>query len=89
MAVKLIIALLAAGITHVVAWLRRAAAKRRLADLDRGALCVLCGKSDMDRVGDSVRCLSCGHKVALSFLQSAKLTDSEIATMARPDDRRH
>ena len=88
MAFKLIIMVAAAITMSVASWLRRESAKRRLADLERGALCILCHKSDMERVGASVRCLSCGHKVTLSFLQSAKLTAGEIAEMARPDDRR-
>lgn len=68
--------------------MKRAAARRHLAEIDAGRRCIACEGTEVTVEGDVVRCAACGHRASLRALGSVRLSAQEIDDMTRPDDRR-
>lgn len=68
--------------------MKRAAARKLLAEIDAGKRCVACEGADVAVTGDTVRCQACGHVASLRALGAVQLNAREIDDMTRPDDRR-
>jgi hypothetical protein len=84
---KLIFFALIAVVSAVVVHMRKAEAKKRLAELDDGKRCVACNGTEMEVFRGNARCRRCGHTASLAGLRSAQITDAEIAKITAPDDR--
>jgi hypothetical protein len=69
-----------------VIWMgRRADARKRLDEIDRGTRCLGCDSREVQRLDASrVRCLVCGHVHELGA--GGKVSDREIAELTRPGD---
>jgi hypothetical protein len=73
---------------YVAWWLRQRRARQRLREIDEGRRCVACDGTQLAADGSFARCLRCGHVASLSALRAAKVSESEIADVTKPDDRR-
>ena len=85
---KLILFVVIGIASFVIVQVRKAGARRRLAELDDGRRCVACDSTTMEVIGGNARCLRCGHTASLAGLRSAQVSDNEINAMVEPDNRR-
>lgn len=83
---KLLAFALGTALTYSVWLVRRSRARQRLRAIDEGTLCVACHGSELLVSDDIAHCQRCGHRVSLTALRNATLTDADIAAATKPHD---
>jgi hypothetical protein len=83
--IKVSIVGIAAVILSIIWAVKRANARKLLAEYDAGTRCIGCEGTNVQVANGVVQCMQCGHAQPLATLRAVKLSESEIAAMSRPD----
>ena len=83
MITRLIVFALAALIGLLMWQVRKARAKKRLADLDEGRRCLSCNSYDVVRGDTSSRCNDCGFVTEFARLAKTKVSDADVSDWTR------
>mgnify|MGYP000893402832 CR=1 FL=1 len=73
------------GFAARAAW--TVAARRRLAAIDRGEICVGCGSKQMRVSNDRACCDACGEERDLAALRAHQISSSELDAMMKPQGK--
>lgn len=73
------------GFAARMVWMN--AAKRRLAAIDRGEICVDCSSTNVRVSNDRARCEDCGEERDLAALRAQQVSSSDLDAMMKPQEK--